>query len=307
MDLKSIRGKDLNLLVSLKALLDERSVSGAARRLGVSQPAMSRNLKQLRGLLGDQVLIRTPKGYEPTAHGRYIEHALDRVLSEVALIAERPVFDRLEETGEIRIGGFDSELGVLLPEVVATLRREAPGVTVRAESLHGHSLEPLERGQIDVAVLAGPNVSMGYFRRKLMEEDRVCVLARDSRAALGQLTLDAFAELDHVSISVAGVRRSIIDDTLARHSLGRRVVAHVPDFRLGASLAENSDLALCIPRHMALQISRAGTLVIREIPFELPPIVIYQYWHERQDKSARHIWLRSIIQHSAARLSSHTI
>ncbi len=305
MDLNSLRGKDLNLLVSLKALLHERNVSGAARSLGISQPAMSRNLKQLRGLLGDQILIRTPGGYEPTAHGRYIEHALDRVLSEVALITETPVFDRLSENGEIRIGGFDSELGILLPDVVVRMRDEAPGLTVRAESLHGLSLELLERGQIDVAIVAGLNVSTGYFRQKLMEEDRVCVLANDSRAALGPLTREAFAELDHVSISVAGVRRSIIDDTLAHHSLKRRVVANVPDLRLAASLAEKSHLALCVPRHMASQITRAGTLVIREIPLKLPPIVVYQYWHERQEKSARHIWLRSIIQDTAARLSSN--
>ena len=289
---------DLNLLVQLDALLTEAHVTRAAQRAGVTQSAMSRALSRLRELLGDPLLVRTGRGMVLTQRARALAAPLARALADLeAVVLDRPSFDPATSTRTFTLATADYNEAVLLPPLLARLRREAPGVDVAAINHGENPWATLEDDAIDAAI--GPRRGKApALVWKLLFRDDFVVLLRRGHPILrrrGALTLDRFLSLPQVSIAPGGRPGSAADDALARIGKRRRVALRVPNFLVAPLVVASSDLIGLFPARLARTQAAALALEVRPPPLELTGFDIHLAWHERFRHDAGHAWFRRVL------------
>jgi DNA-binding transcriptional LysR family regulator len=298
---------DLNLLVALDALLAERNVTRAAARVGITQSAMSHTLARLRGLTGDELLVRGPTGMTPTLRADAIATPVRRALDEIAraLSPPRP-FDPASAQLRVVIGTTDYVELLLLPHVVARLAREAPGVELRVRSLRDELHGPLASGAIDLGIglLRPPDERPGVYARKLFDERFVCVVRRRHPLAGKKLTLARFAAASHALIAPRGLEGGYVDDALARLGLRRRVAIAVPHFLIAPHIVAASDLVLTLAGRVADLLAKPLDLAVLAPPRELDlaPFTMSAAWHERTHEDPGQRWVRELIVSEAAAL-----
>jgi DNA-binding transcriptional LysR family regulator len=217
-----LRGADLNLLVVLNALLDERSVTRAATRLGMSQPAASRALARLRGLFSDALLVDGPGGYLLTARAEEMRPLLRNTLAGVSELLDGRAFDPMQATGPVRLLMLDLEAAVLAPRLIASLAEQAPAVDLEVVPPGPRPLETLEAGAVDALIGVVDDAPAGIRKRKLYRDDFVTLMRAGHPAAGRKLTLERFLELDHVVVSITGTGRAWVDEILSRSGRKRR-------------------------------------------------------------------------------------
>ncbi len=288
---------DMNLLVALDALLEERNVTRAAARLGITQSATSHALARLRIVTGDALLVRTSKGMVPTVRAEALAAPIRRALEEVTrALAPPAAFDPRSARLRITLGTSDYGELVLLPQLVERLAREAPGIDLRVRSIDASLAEPLAAGGIDLAfALLGQGDAPGLVRRKLFDEDFVCVVRRGHPlAAKKKLTLARFVAASHALISPSETEGGIVDDALARLGMRRRVAVTVPHFLIAPHLVASSDLVLTLARRVADVLAKPLHLAVLDPPRELslPGFTIAAVWHERTMNDPAQRWLR---------------
>jgi DNA-binding transcriptional LysR family regulator len=305
--LRRLATQDLNLLLVLSVLLEEESVTAAARRLGLTQSAVSHKLARLRALLGDKLLVRARGGAaEPTTRARALREPLRELVQQVdRVLGAPPPFDPARAARAFVLASTDYCEFMLLSGLMAGLRADAPGVDLVVRQLSAQPERWLAAGEIDLALGTMVADAPGVMRRRLFSDRFVCLLRRDHPAAKrGALTLDAYLALPHALVAPRGVRRGRVDDELARRGLGRRVVLFVPDFFAVARVIAETDLVLTIPAGIAE--SLAAMLPVRLLPPPLPlaPFDTHVAWHERQDRDPALVWLRAQLQRAAAARAS---
>lgn len=302
-----LRKLDLNLLVSLEALVAERSVTRAAKRLGLSQPAMSAQLARLRALFDDPLLVSGPRGMVPTEKALELQPRLSEQLAglEALLAAER--FDPASARATFRIAASDAIHAVFGNRLVARLRQVAPGVRVALQQLNGESIgRQMEVGDVDVVMAAQKSLQETWMSRRLYEETFVCVVRQDHPVLGGPLTLEAYCALDHLLVSTSGGHfTGIVDDRLAEIGRERRVVVSVQDFMLVPQLVAGTDLIATIPRRVALEYGPA--LVVLDTPLPLPGFSIRLAWHPRTQRDPARRWLRREMAALAGALSGEPV
>lgn len=247
----NLRGADLNLLVVLSALLEERSVTRAAARLGMSQPAASRALARLRILFSDALLVDGPGGYLLTARAEEMRPLLRNTLAGVCELLEGRAFDPMQATGSVRLLMLDLEAAVLAPRLIARLAEEAPAVDLEVVPPGLRPLEALEADAVDALIGVVEDAPAGIRKRKLYRDDFVTLMRAEHPAAGEALTLDRFLELDHVVVSITGKGRAWVDEALARSGRQRRVKVRVPSFFAAVEIAARSDLVMTLPSSLA--------------------------------------------------------
>ncbi len=298
-----LRSMDLNLLVALRALLDERNVSRAAEKSGLSQPGMSRALQRLRSMFNDPLLVKSEQGgYEPTPRAEAIDFALRQILFDIQNIIAPPTFDPALAKGDFRILALDYELVVLLPKIVARIRNEAPGLNVwtiapkMMNTQEGIDFSPLIRGEIQLILTAFTYTHSGIYRQKLLEETNICISSVNHPDAGSQpFPLEKLKNLDHLWVDIIGPDPGAIDETLATHGLSRDIKLSVPSFLLAGYTVATTDLIAIMPRRVMQPFADAGLISIMEPPIGLPAFTIYQYWHERYNKDPLHVWFRKLV------------
>ncbi|MBL8680353.1 MAG: LysR family transcriptional regulator [Myxococcales bacterium] len=301
MNLSSV---DLNLLVVLDALLQERSVTRAARRVGLSQPATSSALSRLRAHFEDPLFVRTARGIEPTPRAIAIAPVLASALEAVrATLAEPKAFDAANARRAFRLSVPDSLAVLVLPALLERIGREAPGIDLQLKPVVS-SLDDADRalleGELDVAVVPAKMPSSaersGVQQRALWREEFVCVLREGHPLAKRRaLKMDEWLALHHLLVAPRGTPGSLVDDTLARMGLARRVALMVPQFLLAAPVVARSDLAWTAPGHVARAMQERYRLVVKPVPFELEGFTLFLRWHSRFDRDAAHKWLRALL------------
>jgi DNA-binding transcriptional LysR family regulator len=296
---------DLNLLTSLDVLLVERNVTRAAARLNLSQPALSSQLRQLRSLFDDPLLVPSgPRGMLPTPRALALQEPLRNHLAQlVALVAEQKGFEPATATRTWRISASDAVHSVIIPGLLRRLREEAPGCRLALLQPPLHLLpELLSSNEIDLALASSPSMPEQLKHRELYREAFVCVLRKDHPAAAAPLDLDRFCAMSHLLTSTSGGKfEGIVDETLAALGRSRRVVLSVPSFLLVPSLLATSDLIATVPRHVAATWRDRVALVA-------PPCEIMQFsmemgWHPRNHADPALRWLRGRILDTAAELA----
>jgi len=294
---------DLNLLVALDVLLSERSVTKAARRLGLSPSAMSRTLARLRLATGDPLLVQAGRVLVPTPYAEALAGQV-HALARDAQAALRPPATRLDlasldRTFTIRAGeGFVELLAAPLMAVIATI---APHVRLRFVLKPDKDAQPLREGLIDLEI-GVIRTSAPEVRTQLLFRDRHVGVARNGHPLLkaGSITPENYAACGHVVASRRGEFREAIDDALGLLGLRRRIQLVVPSYPEAMRVARGSDLVALVPRSClgnALAAGHAGNLKIEsfELPVRTPEFNISAIWHPRMDADPAQRWLRDII------------
>ena len=294
-----IHALDLNLLVHLDALLAEAHVTRAARRVGLTQSAMSRSLARLRDALGDPLLVRGASGLVPTPRAVALAAPLRQHLGALdALIGDAPAFDPATARRGFTILMADYG-ALLLPPLLARIRAEAPGVDVVVLPSVERTGEDLERGEVDLAL--GPRLPSGaaIVWRRLYHEDFV-VIARKGHPKLRRgVDAATFLALGHVSISPSGRPGSPVDDALARRGHTRRIAVRVPSFLVAPMVVASSDLIGLLPRSMALHAARSLPLGLHDAPLPFGGVTLELAWHERHRHDPAHAWFRALVEETA--------
>lgn len=300
MQLAHIRSLDLNLLVALDALLAERHVTRAARRVGLTQSAMSHALGRLRAHLGDELFVRSPRGVLPTPRALALEAPLRAALVEMdrALAPEGAIdFAALDRT--FVLGAADYAAVMLVPALLARVAAEAPRVNLRVRSAPQDTEGELERGAIDVSLALPIGLGPRLVSRHLFDDEFVCVVREGHPKVKSRLTLERFVELEHVQINVRGTPGGPVDSALAERGLSRRIACYVPHFLAAPLIVAESDLVLTMAARLAHKIAPRSGLRVLPTPLPVPGFAMHAIWHERVAKDPVHAWFRGLVADTA--------
>ena len=292
---------DLALLASLDVLLAERSVTRAARRLGLSQPAMSTQLARLRDRFDDPLLVPSGREMVPTARAEALREPLHAALREIEmLVARGRPFDPATSERTFRIAASDAIHSAVTAPFAARLRSIAPNCRVAMLGYRPETLDEMTRGQVDLLLGAGRSLPLTLKARTLYDETFLCVLRADHPAASRPLTLDAFCALDHVLVSPGGADEFEGAVDAALHELGRsrRVSVALSSFLLVPTVLAGSDLVATVPARLARGWSRH--LAVYDPPLPVPGFTVRMGWHVRADADPGLVWLRHQISGAAA-------
>lgn len=285
---------DLNLLVALDALLAERNVTRAARRLGLSQPALSARLARLRQVFGDPLLLPAQRGMIPTQRALELAEPLRAALETLRGVAAAAArFDPAAARLTVGIAASDYvQLAVLAP-LARALAVEAPGVRLAFRALDLRTLEAqMERGEIDIATTT-PDLAPARLRsRTLFDEHYVAIVRRDHPAVGESLDIDRFCALDHVIVSPQGGGFvGAADAALAAHGRSRRVALSVPGFLIVPEIVAASDLVALVPSRIARD--PGGRFRVFDPPVPVPGFTMTMLWHDRTAEHPAQRWLRA--------------
>ncbi len=295
MNRNDLRRVDLNMLIVFETLMHERSVTRAAEKLFLGQPAISAALGRLRNLFNDPLFVRSGRSMEPTARAREIFALLTPALDSISSAVSRATdFNPATSQAVFRLGLSDDVEFALLPPLLRRLRAEAPGVTLvvrRANYLLMPGL--LASGEISVGVSYTEELPANA-KRKVLRRSVPRLLRADSIP--GNLSLDDYCNRPHALVSFAGDLSGFLDEELHKLGRKRRVVLAVPQFSgLGALLA-GTDLLASIPDYTASVLQAGGGLRVENLPLPAPSFELHMVWPGVQDTDPAERWLRSRIQ-----------
>jgi DNA-binding transcriptional LysR family regulator len=285
---------DFNLLKPLYALLEERHVSRAASRVGLSQPAMSRTLERLRRTFHDELLVRTSAGFERTARADRLIIELEDLIPRLETTFRGDSFDPRTSRHVFRIAATEYVSAVLIPEIVKQLARSAPCMQVSVTSWNAVGAEAVESGRVDIALI-GEHDCRTLESAKLFTDDFVCVTSLNHPFRGKRMTIKSFVAYPHVDIAVTGGGNPFIDNMLAAHGVRRRILFKTP-FPISAAIATAaSDMIYTTPRRMAQTLQALGGVRILDAPKELARFSYAMAWHRRVRDDAIQSWLRSLV------------
>ncbi|MEV0112241.1 LysR family transcriptional regulator [Streptomyces sp. NPDC050844] len=290
------RGLDLNLLLALDVLLDEESVSGAARRLHLSEPAMSRTLGRIRKALGDPVLVRAGRRMVPTPHALAVRAEVSAVVERArALFAGPGAADLRTVSRTLTVLGSDVIAAAYGPALFARAAAEAPGVRIRFLGESHVDAPVLREGTADLEVGVIDTVAP-EVRIERLHDDRMLGVVRPGHPLLrGELTPERFAAADHITVSRKGRLHGPLDAALAELGLERRVVGSVGTYPSSLFVLLRTDLVGLVTS-WARPLTDTLGLVTFDVPLDLPPLRLAIAWHPRHDADPAHAWLRGCVR-----------
>jgi LysR family transcriptional activator of mexEF-oprN operon len=295
MNRNDLRRVDLNLLIVFETLMHERSVTRAAEKLFLGQPAISAALARLRTLFDDPLFVRTGRAMEPSARAQEIFALLSPALDSISTAVSRAAaFNPATSTAVFRIGLTDEVEFALLPPLLKRIRAEAPNVVLvirRANYLLLPGL--LASGEISVGVSYSIELPANA-KRKILRRSRPKLLRADS--APGALTLEDYCARPHALVSFAGDLSGFIDEELHKLGCKRKVVLAVPQFNGLSTLLAGTDIIATVPDYAAAALTAAGGVRAEDLPLETPGFELHMAWRGAQDNDPAERWLRSRIQ-----------
>lgn len=301
----NLRKFDLNLLVILDALLLERSVTLAANRLYITQPAVSNALKRLRIAFNDPLLVRGKPRMELTARGS----SLIGPVREVLLSIDRtmnglPDFDPRTSDFTLRLAATEYVSFILLPELMKEIRETAPSVRLAISDIDRHDrLSPLQSGVVDLIAAFVPDPAGELHQQVLLRDSWVYLVSRDHWESGSRLTRKMFLARDHIAMrSQTGGSGFHVDNLLAISGLERNVVMSMPHFLAIPRLVSMTDLIIAAPRKLALVLAAQYPLRIVKPPVAIPEFTISMLWHERTNADPAQQWIRNMLSRIAKAL-----
>jgi DNA-binding transcriptional LysR family regulator len=290
---------DTYLLRVFSCLMSERSVSRAAARLNQSQPAISAALRKLREILGDPLFIKDKQRMVPTERALQLEASVRIVLAEIdGLLAPAADFDPANTRQTFRVGTPDYLAPPLMASMVGYLRSAAPRARLVLQPLApGYDYEAaLAAGELDVVIGNWPQPPAHLRMAILLEDDVVCLVAREHPAAFGRMTVADYLGGAHVVPAMYSVtQRGVVESHLAALRVAREPTVTVPWFGMAPALLPGTDLIFTTSRHFAEHFARTLPLAVVDSPIDFPTMRFYQLWHSRTQHSQGHAWLRSLL------------
>lgn len=286
---------DLNLLTVLDALLEEGSVMGAAERLHLSSPAVSRTLGRIRKVTGDDILVRTGHTMTPTPYALGIADEVSRLVRQAnAVLAPSRELDLTELDRTFTVQCHDALASSVMPALIGRIAEQAPGVRLRVLAEHSADTDDLRHGRVDLE-LGGGRPDLPEFRSETLGTDPLAVVMRSGHPCT-ELDLRAYAAYPHVLVSRRGRLSAPIDELLAAEGLRRRVIATVATVHSAMQIAAASDALVTTTTVLCRPLIEAFGLVILPLPAESPEAPINCNWHQRYDSDLAHAWLRDQVR-----------
>lgn len=282
-------------------MLNERSVTRAADRLCLTQPAVSGMLTRLRECFNDPLFIRAQRGIVPTQRALELAVPVKAILTEVRELLLPQQFDPARSQMTLHVAATDYALSTVIVPFIARLRREAPGIRVAVLPVNNETLSgQFEQGTVDVALLTPDTTPQTMHTRRLFDEEYICLLSENHPlAGNSALSLDDFCALDHALVSWPGGNfYSVTDDALALAGISRRVTLSVCSFLILTEILRVSDLVSVVPRRLALNTTG---LVMLTPPLHIPGFSKTLVWHDRTHHHKGHQWLRESLMAVAER------
>jgi DNA-binding transcriptional LysR family regulator len=301
-DIKDI---DLNLLIILKILLDEKNVTKASEKLNLSQSATSHALNRLRKMFDDPLLERSPSGMRPTARAMALQKSLENILLDIQQLVAEPIFHPEVAQGTIRIAASDYATTVILPPFLKQLAQDSPYLDVECYDWHPDNLEKLRIGEIDLGlgVLDLDGADRGFRCQNLFTESFAAVVRADHPILQDRITLESYIAWPHALITITGSpvlsikksSKSHVDRILEELGVKRRVMLKLPHFLSAALIIDRTDLILTLPRRIALLFTNIANIAVFEPPIDLGVYNYMQVWPARCDKIPLQVWIRNTI------------
>jgi DNA-binding transcriptional LysR family regulator len=293
----NLRSVDLNLLVVFEAVVDERSVSRAAERLGLTQSAVSHALARLRKVFGDELVVRGPHGMEPTPRALHIAEAVTTSLGQVQqVIDEQQRFDPKTSARNFTLRVSEYVAPFLLPPLCAALRAEAPGLTLRVLPFHpGAGSSAVEPSELHVRLSPQEEPPTGFTCRRLLEGEFVVLMSRSHPQAGRQMTLARYLELPHVKIAAPAIGTNLIDDVLAKRGLERSLVLTVSSWFEIRGVVASTDLVVAIPRRWVADPAFSEGCVWQPLPLEEVTFTVDLRWRARDGRDPGLVWMSELV------------
>jgi DNA-binding transcriptional LysR family regulator len=298
-----INGHDLPLLASLRTMLEEKNVTRAAARLGISQPALSAQLARLRDVFGDQLLTPSVsgKGMVLTPRGAALREPLRLAMQKLEDVVNMPpTFDPANSYRTFTIGANDNATAIVGSRLISRLQRNgASQIRLAFRSVDYAKLSSqLESGEIHVGLVSKRAVPNNMPNQALLEEQFMMAQRRDHPRGSKRPSLEEYIKLDHVIVSGdGGGFHGFVDDILAESQLTRRVALSVQHYSVVPLLLKSTDFVCTLPRQFLG--CYADELLAMPLPFDTKPFTLHATWHARFEGDPAHRWLREQIQNCA--------
>lgn len=296
----NIEAIDLNLLVTLDALLREQSVSRAAASVGLSQPAMSRALGRLRQVLEDPLFVRQGHRMLPTPRALGLVEPVAAAIAAVRVaFTPSEAFDPRTSRRRFRLGAVDTTLAVVLPLLLGRLDEVAPGVEVGTAPLRStaEGFDRLVGGEWDLAIGRFSAPPEGLHTRPLFEDRIVCLVRRDHPRIRTSLTIDDYVAEAHLSVETGAPvdQPFTVDEVLRRQGFERRVVSRLENLAMAPFVVAQTDLVCTAPLRTIAPFAEGMGLRMLELPFATPAFELELAWHASVDFDPANEWLRASI------------
>ncbi len=304
----NFRTLDLNLLRVFNEIMTERSLTKAASKLALTQPAVSNALRRLREALGDDLLRRSGQGLEPTPRALALWPTVQQALQALQESLAPGGFVPAEANTTFVLAMADATAAELIPGLIRVIDQDAPGVTIRVVPLTTRDPRRLlDEEAADLAIGYFPAAlaaltaqaqagdPVAFEHQPLYRSDYVCVMRRDHPLANETLTLDRYCAARHLLVSFSGRPYGFVDEALAGLGRRRHIVLTVNQFFTAGRVVSTSNLLTVLPRHFVSVTGIADQLLLRELPFKVPPVHVDAVWHRRLQHSGAHAWLREVL------------
>jgi DNA-binding transcriptional LysR family regulator len=289
-----MRHQDLNLLVIFDAIMTEGSITRAADRLALTQPAVSNALSRMRTVMKDELFVKDGRNIRPTVYAQNLWSQVREPLHHLEQAMDQGSFDPASATRTFRIASADALVDVIWPRLRQLIEKEAPGINIHAIPYTITNAESL-LNDAEVDMFIGANVLGDSVIRTeyLYTPWYVCVMRKGHPLAKADLTVEEFAEADHLLVSLSGDITGITDQVLAQHGLSRRIAMSVNHFSAVTSLLKQSNLISVMPSTTIENAIFKKELAVVDPPVEITAPQLSLCWHKRQEHDPGLSWLRA--------------
>jgi DNA-binding transcriptional LysR family regulator len=299
----NLRSIDLNLLLVFDAVFQEKNITKAGSKIGLTQSSVSNALARLRGHLGDELFVRAAEGMRPTPRALELAEPIRATLFSLQNILDPKRFNPATESRVFRIAAVDYFSVIVAPSLANYLTQNAPGIDVRIISSANGASELLDNGEADFAVVPFENLADRFGSEVLISDTWVCMARKDHAFAGKVPSVKQFADAQHLVLSLNGDAHNFIDDELAKIGHSRRVAMTVNTSAVIPAIVEESDLIVTAPRKIIQRYANANSFLF-ECPVPVPNKSIHLdlAWHKRLSVHSSQKWFKETLLNIASNL-----
>lgn len=289
-----MRPQDLNLLMVFDAIMTEKSITRAAARLAMTQPAVSNSVSRMRVAWKDDLFVKDGRNIQPTLYSQNLWRKIKQPLSQLADAVDPKRFDPKTAKRTFRIAIFDIAVDIVFAPLRKILEELAPGINIIAVPYTITNTEQiLKDAEVDLVIGGRGITSSSYRSEYIFSPTYLCVMRNGHPLAKANLKLEEFAAADHLFVSLSGDTTSYTDQVLMQHNLTRTISMSVNHFSAVSKLVSKSNLISVVPAIAVFDAIINNTIAATLLPLELMPEQVLAIWHERQDRDAGLTWLRA--------------
>lgn len=291
----NLQNIDLNLLKSFKVLFEEKNVGKSAKRLNISQSAMSHSLARLRKTFDDQLFIRLPSGMEPTDKAKALSPKITFIINQVHTLFAEDELSTKTLSLTIKIASHDFIVTRYLRNLILAMKARAPLLKFELQRYSQHSFELLNENKIDLVIAAGLNVGKQFTSQPFKTEKLVCLLDKN-HPAINEWQSEKIFDYEHIRLNLLDEKKDPVSMFAKRQGFDRKIGLSTDSLEVQPSLIPQSHLIAFLPESIAQKGAEEFNLCVLDCPFELPALAIKTFWHISKNDNIKHKWIREFFK-----------